>query len=202
MRPRRWLRSWSCFGGIWCRRRRRAGAGLSVAAGHDGGAARHRRVHRHDRADRRRGHAPGARSAGDRREHARCRRHDRPPSRGPLAGRRLHHPDRTMGHQCRERRGSQSAVRPAQGPRAAGADRQPAVHDRRQEGAAGEHAAGADRILEGQRRQGVGRHLRSRQPEPRRRRVLPERDRRQVPVRAVSQRRACRRRTSSRARST
>ena len=58
----------------------------------------------------------------------------------------------------------------------------------RQEGAAGEQPAGADRLAQGQSRQGDGRHHRRRQPEPCRRAFISETHRHANPARALSRR--------------
>ena len=63
-----------------------------------------------------------------------------------------------------------------------------AVADRRQEGLAAEQPEGADRLDEGQPRQGHGRHRRDRQSQPCLRRVLPEHHRRKfkfIPYRSA-----------------
>ena len=66
--------------------------------------------------------------------------------------------------------------------------------DRRQEELAGGRSEGADRLAQGQSRQGVGGHRRRRRHRPARRNFVPEVDRNQIPVRAVSRqrRRRCR----------
>ena len=135
------------------------------------------------------GMRPVARPAGDRREHRRRRRHHRRrPRRARDAG-RLHHRHRPMGHQCRDRRDLQAAIRPDEGFRAGRTDRDAAVPDRVAQDPAREQPQRADRLAEGQRRQGHAGQFRHRHAEPRRRHPLPERHRRALPARALSQRR-------------
>ena len=57
-------------------------------------------------------------------------------------------------------------------------DRQRAAADRRQEEPAGGRSEGADRLAEGQSRQGLGRHRRRRRHRPSHRHFVPEGDRR------------------------
>ena len=83
-------------------------------------------------------------------------------------------------------------VRSAEGSRADHPDRQRAASDRRQEEPAGRRSERADRLAQGQSRQGVGRHRRRRRYRPSHRHLVPEGDRHQIPVRALS--RQCARR--------
>ena len=63
-----------------------------------------------------------------------------------------------------------------------GADLDAAVHDRRQKDLPAEQSQGADRLAQGQLRQGHGRQRRHRQPGPCLQHVLPEHHRRQDPA--------------------
>ena len=152
---------------------------LSKPAGHHPGSARARRIDRHDRPHHGGSHpAASRRSSGDRRKRARRRRIDRRDPRRALDARRLPDADRPVGHQCREWRGLQSADRPADRSRARRADRDPALHDHRQEGFSGQQSQGDDRPHQSQSREGYLRQCRHRQPGPCGRRVLPEHHRR------------------------
>ena len=70
--------------------------------------------------------------------------------------------DRHLDHAHADRRALRAAVRSVERSRADHPDRQRAAADRRQEEPAGERSQGADRLAQGQSRQGVGRHRRRR----------------------------------------
>ena len=119
----------------------------------------------------------------------RRRQHRRRP-RGARARRRLHAEHRHLDHAYADRRPLRAVLRPVEGSGAGHPDRQRAAFDRRQEGPAGGRSERADRLAQGQSRQGVGRHRRRRRHRPSRRDFVPEGDRHQIPVRAVSRQRA------------
>ena len=124
--------------------------------------------------------------------HRECRRRsrlDRRHPRGPLGGRRLYALDRHLHHAYADRRSLQSAVRSLQGSRADHPDRQRAAADRGQEEFSGRRSEGPDRLAQGQSGQGVGRHCRRRRHRPSHRHLVPEGDRHQIPVRALSRQR-------------
>ena len=137
-------------------------AGFPLPPCHARRAARDRRLDRHDRAHHRRRHAAASRPDRDRREHARRGRRTGVIRVARSAPDGYTHADRPVGHQCRQRRGARPADRSAQGPRAGGADLDPAVADRRPQGPAGQQSQGTGRLAEGQSRQGVGRQRRHR----------------------------------------
>ena len=120
----------------------------------------------------------------------RRRRQPRRRPRRALGRRRLHAEHRHLDHAYADRRPLRAAVRSVEGSRADHPDRQRAAVDRRQEGPAGGRSEGADRLAEGQSRQGVGRHRRRRRDRPSHRHFVPEGDRHQISVRAVSRQRA------------
>ena len=76
------------------------------------------------------------------------------------------------GTNVAQRRDLSAPVRPVEGFRAHCADRDPAVPDRRQENGAGERSHGTDRLVEGERGQGLAGQLRRGYPQPRRRHLL------------------------------
>ena len=172
------------------RHRRRGGAELSVAAGHHDRAVRGRRHHRHRRAPRGRAHEGVARPAGDRRERDRRRRHHRDHPPVPLGARRLHARHRPVDVARRRRRDVRAAVRHAEGFRAGVDALDRSALDRRAQGLSGQGSAGADRLAQGEPRQGVGRHHRARQRGAYVPGLFPEHDRHPLPVRALSRRRA------------
>ena len=137
-------------------------AGLSGASDHHDRAVSGRRRHRHA------GPLPGREDAahsGSAHHHRERRGRRRQPRRRPrraLARRRLHALDRHLDHAYADRRALRAVLRSVQGSRAGDPDRQRAALDRRQEGPAGGRSEGADRLAQGQSRQGVGGHRRRR----------------------------------------
>ncbi len=166
--------------------RHRRRAGLSDASDHHDRAVPGRRRHRHA------GALPGRADAGrfwasrhHRERRGRRRQHRRRPRRA-LARRRLHALHRHLDHAYADRRALRAALRSVEGSRAGHRNRQRAAADRRQEGPAGGRSEGADRLAQGQSRQGVGGHRRRRRDRPSHRDFVPEGDRHEIPVRAVS----------------
>ena len=150
-----------------------AGAALSVAADHHGGAVRRGRADRRARAHPGAAHVGDARAAGGDRERHRRVRHDRHrPRRARRAG-RLHAGDRQLGLPRGQQRDLQDPVRLCERFRAGRAALRQSLHHRRQERAA-EDAARADRLAQGQSRQGDGGHRRRRLRPACRRRLFPE----------------------------
>ena len=130
-----------------------------------------------------------ARSAGHRRERRRRRRLDRRQPRRARGARRLHHRHRPTDLVRLQQRRLQYELRPAEGFRAGGAAHDCAAVVDRPRRPAGQDVAGANRLAEGQWRQGVVRHDRHRQPVARVRDPVPENHRHAIPTRAVSRRR-------------
>ena len=131
----------------------RAGADLSVAADHAGGAVPAGRLDRRRRPHHGREDAADPRPAGHHRERRRRRRQHRGrPRRARRAG-RLHHRHRPVGHPRRQHH-LQSELRSAEGLRADRADLGQSAAPGRQEKSAGEPAQRAGDLDEGQSRRG------------------------------------------------
>ena len=141
------------------------------------------------------GALPGRANAADSRparDHRECGGSGWQPRRHPrraLGRRRLHAEHRHLDHAHADRRPLRAAVRSPEGSRADHPDRQRAAVDRRQERPAGRRSEGPDRLAEGKSRQGVGRHRRRRRHRPSHRNFVPEGDRNQIPVHALSRQR-------------
>ena len=179
------------------RRHRRAGglaprtcARLSEPSRHARRAVSARRADRHDRTPARRSHARLARPADRDRERVGRRRNHRGHARGALGRRRLHVEHRPLGLACRQRRRLHAAVRSADRPRTDRADRRGAAVAGRGEIRSGEGRARADRLAQGQSRQGAGGNDRRRRRIASRRDPVREDHRDQHPDRAVSRLRA------------
>ena len=156
----------ACSACYLCRadlRDRRCGAVVSVAAGHDHRAVSGGRTDRHAGAHLRGQREGPAGPAGDRRERRGCGRQHRHRPRCRLGARRLHAEPRQLDQPRRRRRDLSGQLAHSPGPRAGGETPGLDADDRRQERPAGQEHQGADRLDEGQSRQGVDRQRRQRQ---------------------------------------
>ena len=149
------------------------GRGLSQPPGHPRGAVRAGRQHHHRRPHHRRSHGGDARPADHHRQPARRRRNRRHPPGREKCARRLHHRARLHRHAGhRPVAVSQCRLRRAQGFRADRPHRHRAEHARGPSVVPGAFGAGADRLCQGEPRQGQLRLGRRRHRRPCRRRAI------------------------------
>ena len=158
--------------------RPRLGAALSVAPDHHGRAVRRGRADRRARAHRGAAHVGVARAAGADRERHRRGRHDRHRPRRARRARRLHAGDRQLGLACGQQRDLQDAVRLCERFRAGrAAARAIRTSSSARTTLPAKTLQGADRLAQGQSRQGDRRDRRRRLRPACRRRLFPEGDR-------------------------
>ena len=186
---------------VCCRRagcRRRVGANLSVASDHLDRAVPGRRSAGHHRPHPGGADARFARPAGGGRERPRRGRQSRRRPPRPRRARRLHHRHRAVEHARRQSDHLQAALPRARRFRADCAPHQHAAADHRAQGLPGEGRQGADRLAQGQSRQG---HRRDRRRRRRRAGVVDlfcRQGRHQAAIRAVQGRRTGRARDGCR----